>query len=240
MKLIRLCVIMFAAAITANFAVTPLQAQNRYEIAEPKKAKSSRELRAGEGALQLSVRTQEQFTESAIVYFIAVDADGRDTTTVLRFERGAGVPFMGSNMIDEKQQAYRVPAGRYRPIAFTVACDAMPSAPGQECRRGFGASYPTGFYPSGAAVFEVKEGEFTQAGDFIVEYNGEKPPRGQSLLEIKDSARDWQIKWREGSGSSGNFDDLPLNRADVPVAMRSRIECDARPEGVMLYIPFEC
>ena len=124
-----------------------------FSIPEPKKIKSSTKLKDGEGAVELSVRAQTQATETAIFYFIAVDEDGRDTDRVIRFERGAGVPLMGSNMIDEKQQVYRVPAGRYRPLAFTVGCDQMPTAPGLVCSRGFGNGYPTGFYTESPPIF---------------------------------------------------------------------------------------
>ncbi len=230
-------------AMIAGLALSVPQsaaAQSRYSVSEPKKIKAPKQLKPGEGAVQLSVRTQKQFVETAIVYFVAVDAEGRDTDRVLRFERGAGVPVMGSNMIDEKQLTYRVPAGRYRPIAFTVACDAMPTSPGLICSRGFGSAYPTGFYPGGTPVFEVKAGEFTRAGDFIVEYTGPKPAPGQSLLDVKDSPLDWQIMWREGSGTSAGFESLPQNSASAPDTMTSRITCNARPAGVMLYIPFDC
>lgn len=216
------------------------EAQPSYQIVEPKKAKSPKQLGDGEGALHLSVRTQKQFTETLIVYFVALDADGRDTDRVIRIERGAGVPIMGSNMIDEKPQTYRVPAGRYRPIAFTVACDMMPTSPGQVCSRGFSTLYPTGFYPSGAPVFEVKAGELTQGGDFIVEFTGPKPPREQSLLDVKDTPIDWALRWRPGSDRAVGFDGLPVNQPTVPAMLQSRIVCAARPTGVTLYIPFDC
>lgn len=221
-------------------AASPALAEPRYDVTEPKKAKSAKQLRAGEGALQLSVRTQKQFIETVIVYFVAVDDNGRDTGRVLRFERGAGVPVMGSNMIDEKQQTYRAPVGRYRPLAFTVACDAMPSAPGQICGNGIGTTYPTGFYPAGSPVFEVKEGQLTQAGDFIVEYTGALPAAGVSLFDVKDSPFDWQVRWRAGSGTAAGFEGMQVVRAAAPEPMLSRITCNARPAGVTLYIPFAC
>jgi len=234
----RLCAVIAAGLMLQSLAAA--QTQSRYEVTEPKKVKSAKQLREGEGVLQLSVRTQKQFIETLIVYFVAVDAEGRDTDRVIRFERGAGVPIMGSNMIDEKQQTYRVPAGRYRPIAFTVACDAMPTSPGLVCGSGFSSFYPTGFYPTGAPVFEVKAGEFTQGGDFIVEYTGPKPPREQSLFDVKDSPVDWGLLWRRGSGSDAGFESLPSNESSVPAEQQSRITCAQRPVGVTLYIPFDC
>lgn len=232
-----------ACALAAGSAFGPVSAVNareRFDIVEPKKVKSPKKLRDGEGALQLSVRTQTQSINTAIFYFVAVDENGRDTDRVIRFERGAGVPLMGSNMIDEKQQVYRVPAGRYRPIAFTVACDEMPTAPGLVCSQGFGNGYPTGFYTEGTPLFEVREGEFTRAGDFIVEYTGSLPPGEKSLLDGEASPLEWAIRWREGSGARDGFEALPMNKASVPGPWHSRITCDARPEGVTLYIPFNC
>lgn len=147
---------------------------------------------------------------------------------------------MGSNMIDEKPQVYRVPAGRYRPIAFTVACDEMPTEPGLVCSQELGPGYPTGFYPKSDSMFEVKEGEFTRAGDFIVEYIGNRPPGQKSLLDGPASPSEWAIRWCEGSKTIAGFENLPTNAASVPKDWHSRITCSARPTGVMLYIPFDC
>lgn len=238
--MLRAFVLAVVATVVSVAGSQSARGRERFEIVEPKKIRSPAKLKDGEGAVQLSVRTQTQATNTAIFYFIAVDENGRDTNRVIRFERGAGVPLMGSNMIDEKQQVYRVPAGRYRPIAFTVACDEMPTAPGLVCSQGFGNSYPTGFYPNGTPVFEVREGEFTRAGDFIVEYTGSLPPGDKSLLNGEATPLEWAIRWREGSGTADGFEALPMNRASVPDHWRSRITCDARPEGVMLYIPFNC
>ncbi len=233
-----------ATVVAAMSVCLPHNAEGKtrvkYDIREPKKAKSPKQLGDGEGALQISVRTQKQFTNTAIFYFVAVDDQGRDTDRVIRFERGAGVPFMGSNMIDEKQQIYRVPTGRYRPIAFTVACDQMPTAPGLVCTQGFGARYPTGFFAQGKTVFEVRSGELTRGGDFIIEYTGPLPAQNTSLLDVNASPAEWSIRWRESRGTADGFGSLRSNTAAVPETWHSRITCNARPEGVMLYIPFAC
>lgn len=226
-------------ALLALAIVTPAQSQSRDEISEPRKISSPSRLKDGEGALQLSVRTQKQFIETAIFYLAQVDEAGRDTGTILRFERGAGVPIMGSNMIDEKQQVYRVPAGRYRPIAYTVACDQMPFAPGVYCRKGF-ASYPAGRLDISDAFIEVREGALTLGGDFIVEYGGAIPAAGTSIFDIEDSPADWSLRWRPARETASRFEQLPLIEASSPPDMRSRIECNQRPDGVTLYIPFTC
>lgn len=228
------------ASLSLATVAMPASAEARWQVSEPAKAKSPKSVKPGEGALQLSVRTQTQSTQTAMFYFVAVDENGRDTDRVIRFERGAGVPVMGSNMIDEKQQVYRVPAGRYRPLAFTIACDEMPTQPGLVCGGGFGPGFPTGFYGEGDPLFEVKPGELTRAGDFIVEYVGSRPPGKDSLLNGPAGPTEWAMRWREGSGTNAGFEALPVNQASVPAAWQSRITCNARPAGVMLYVPFTC
>lgn len=218
----------------------PTAAQEKRETTEPKKLKSAKSLKPGEGALQISVRTQKQFIETAIVYFVALDASLSDTNRVYRFERGAGVPIMGSNMIDEKPVVYRMPPGRYRALAFTVACDAMPFAEGLTCMKGYGTFYPTGFFSKGEALFEVEAGKLTSAGDFIIEYTGPKPDTGVSLFDVKDTPVDWGLRWRVGTARPTGFENLDRLDPTVPQAMHSRITCDARPQGVSLYIPFDC
>lgn len=212
------------------------------KIVEPKKIKAPSALKDGEGAVQLSVRTQKQFIETAIIYFVALDAEGRDTDRVYRFERGAGVPIMGSNMIDEKQAVYRMPAGRYRPLAFTVACDQMPYTEGLVCgSRGFSpGGFPTGYYREGEATFEVRPGHLTRAGDYIVEYVGQVADPKLSLFEYEQSPSEWDMRWRPARGEAIGFEQLPAVAVTVPEAMHSRITCDARPAGVTLFIPFAC
>jgi hypothetical protein len=230
--------LLLALALALSASATSVAAADR-DIVEPKKIKSVRDLRAGEGAVQLSVRTQMQFIETLIVYFVEVRPDGSDGSKVFRFERGAGVPVMGSNMIDQKQQTYRLPAGRYRPLGFTVACNQMPYREGLVCTKGF-AEFPTGFYASGEPVFEVAAGQMTTAGDFIVEYTGPIPPAGTSLFDVDAEPHQWQLRWREGEQALQGFEMLTLNRPSVPEEWRSRITCNRRPEGVTLYIPFAC
>ena len=221
-----------------GWMTTPVLAAPK--IVEPKKLKTPAALKEGEGAVQLSVRTQKQFIETAIIYFVALDAEGHDTDRVYRFERGAGVPIMGSNMIDERQTFYRMPAGTYRPLAFTVACDQMPFQPGLVCTKG-SAEYPTGYYPNGTATFAVKPGHLTRAGDYIVEYTGAFSDPTLSLFEYEKSPAEWDLRWRPASNSDlADFADSPLVDVSVPAKMRSRITCDARPAGVSLFIPFAC
>jgi len=229
---------LLALALALSATATNVAAADR-DIVEPKKIKSVRDLRAGEGAVQLSIRTQMQFIETLIEYFVELRPDGSDGSRVFRFERGAGVPIMGSNMIDPKQQTYRLPAGRYRPLGFTVACDQMPFREGLVCAKGF-AEYPTGFYPAGRPVFEVFAGQMTAAGDFIVEYTGPIPQAGTSLFDVDAKPNQWQLRWREGEHAMQGFETLTLNRPSVADEWRSRITCNRRPQAITLYIPFTC
>lgn len=225
--------------LLAATTLVPAQTVAEAKIVEPKKITSPSGLKDGEGAVQMSVRTQKQFIDTAIIYFVALDANGTDTDRVYRFERGAGVPIMGSNMIDEKHVVYRLPVGSYRPLAFTVACDQMPYAEGLVCGRG-AATYPTGYYPSGAAIFEVRPGHLTRAGDYIVEFTGDVPDPKLSLFEYKQAPYEWAIRWRPSTVEPKGFDTSSIIEPNVPVAMQSRIKCDARPAGVSLFIPFAC
>ena len=59
----------FYAVITALLmSVVPLQAQ----VYEPKEIKGNANLKADEGIVRLSLRTQRQFIETAYIYFIEV------------------------------------------------------------------------------------------------------------------------------------------------------------------------
>ena len=204
---------------------------------EPRKITSANRLRAEEGALRLSVRTQIQSTQTLFVYFVEVRDDGSDGTRILKFERGAGVPLMGSNMIDPRPAVYRVPVGRYRPIAYALGCTDMPQTVNQVCAMNFGgAMWPTGYYRQSSPIVEVVAGQLTEGGDFIVEYNGEI--HGANV----DPAQGYDLRWRALSpitdAAFASLQRTPPVEAAEPFV--SRIRCNARPAGISLYIPREC
>lgn len=137
-------------------------------VVEPTAVKSLGQLKTNNGLLRLSVRTQRQYVDTFFLYFISVQPDGTDGDLVLRFERGAGVPIMGSNQIDVKAKYYTVPAGRYRLLAYTFVCNMVPP-PGTVCSY-YGNALPTERYLSGSPIFDISVNRLTDAGDFILEY----------------------------------------------------------------------
>lgn len=210
------------------------------EVTEPPKVASPAKLKPGEGAVRLSVRTQKQFTETFFLYFVRLDESGGDSDAYVRIERGAGVPFAGSNMIDVKPVIYRMPAGRYRLLGYTMRCEGVPFE-GALCTGSISGPFPTGYYNNPAPTFDVKGGGFTDAGDFILEYTGERPIGEIAGIAAVDEHRS-DIRWKPISApipavfASGGDPGAPT----IPAPFQSRITCEARPKGVMLYIPFTC
>ena len=70
--------------------------------------------------------TQRQFIETAYLYFVEILEDGLMARACCTLSCGAGKPLMGTNMIDVKPKYYRVPSGKYRLLAYTVACAGVP------------------------------------------------------------------------------------------------------------------
>lgn len=210
-------------------------------VVEPKKISAAKQLKPGEGALRLSVRAQRQYIDTLFVYFVRLDEQGADTRSVLRFERGAGVPLMGTNMIDPKPTIYRVPAGRYRLLSFTVKCQEVPMADGM-CSGGLGESTPAHHYGLGSPSFEVTANAFTDAGDFIAEYVGAVPPEGFKPFDVKLQDLAYEMRWRSlAAPVPAAFAALASAGAvAAEPAYQSRIVCPVRPVGITLYIPFTC
>lgn len=242
MKIPKAIFAVFAVAVAVSALAPSGVLAQIYDVSEPKKIRSASKLKDGEGALQVSLRTQVQYTQTLYVSFIKLKEDGSDSNIVYRMERGAGVPIMGSNMIDPKAVVYRLPAGRYRPLAYTVACRGVPRA-GDVCSVGFSVDkgFPTGWYDASSPVIDIKEGELTIGGDFIVEYDG-PIVEGKHVGSTPKRPRDWALRWRPlNTPIRKKLRSLPVNITPEPdEAFRSRIKCDTRPEGVTLYIPYEC
>jgi len=210
------------------------------EVIEPPKIASPTKLKPSEGAVRLSVRTQKQFTETFFLYFVRLDESGNDGDTHVRIERGAGVPFAGTNMIDVKPVIYRMPTGRYRLLGYTMRCEGVPFE-GALCTGSISGPFPTGYYNSPAPTFDVKEGGFADVGDFILEYTGPRPVSEiNGIAEVDEHRSD--IRWKPiAAPKPAAFANLADPGAPViPSIFQSRITCENRPKGVMLYIPFTC
>jgi hypothetical protein len=209
-------------------------------VMEPKKIAAASKLKADEGAVRLSVRTQSQYTETFFLYFVQLSKDGGDSEKYFRIERGAGVPIAGSNMIDVKANIYKFPAGRYRLAAYTMRCEGVPKA-GMQCVASIGGALPTGYYSAPSPEFEVKSGGFTDAGDYIYEYVG--PLQIGEVDQHQDFSKgESQIRWKPLTMPVPSAFAALLVTTEVtsPIEFKSRIKCETRPKGVMLFIPFSC
>lgn len=228
----------FGMSLVAVALLSPNVGQAK--VTEPPKIASPTKLKSGEGAVRLSVRTQKQFTETFFLYFVRLDDSGNDSDAYVRIERGAGVPFAGSNMIDVKPVIFRMPAGRYRLLGYTMRCEGVPFE-GALCTGSISGPFPTGYYNNPAPTFEVKDGGFADVGDFILEYTGPRPIGEINGIADVDEHRS-DIRWKPiAAPRPAAFADLGDAGAPViPAKFQSRITCEARPQGVMLYIPFNC
>jgi hypothetical protein len=209
-------------------------------VVEPKILKSAPASSNDYGVVRLSVRTQRQYIDTFFLYFVEIRPDGSDGDLVLRFERGAGVPLMGTNQIDVKTKYYAVPSGRYRLLAYTFTCDSVPPH-GTVCGN-YGVSLPTERYKSDSPSFTVSGNRLTDAGDFILEYV-------KALdLSTADLFKDWLsddaygIRWRPlGEPLSANYRMLPTEAGpSIPAEFHSRIECNRRPKNKRVQFPFRC
>lgn len=228
----------FGMSLFAFSALMPVAAQAK--VTEPPKIASPAKLKSGEGAVRISVRTQKQFTETFFLYFVQLDEKGNDSDSHVRIERGAGVPITGSNMIDPKPIIYRMPAGRYRLLGYTMRCEGVPFE-GALCTGSLSGPFPTGYYKNPAPAFDVKDGGLTDAGDFILEYTGPRPiGEINGIAEVDEHRSD--IRWKPiAAPKPAAFANLAeAGMPMIPEIFRSRITCETRPKGVMLFIPFSC
>jgi hypothetical protein len=210
------------------------------KVFEPKEIKAAGALKSGDGAVRLSFRSQRQFIETAFLYLVEVLPDGSDGPRTLQFERGAGLPLMGTNMIDPKPKLYRVPAGRYRLLAYTLGCQGVPPA-GATCSFR-GVHLPTGRYASGSPTIDVTPGALTDAGDFIIEYTPAVDLDRFDLFDDKFTSQTYDVRWRPLADSApAEFGSLAKAAAPVvPDYFRSRIECEVRPRNYTVQFPFRC
>lgn len=230
MNLVRLVILSFL------ISATPIHAK----VYEPKEVKSAKALKPEEGIVRMSVRTQRQFIETAYIYFVEILPDGTDGSRILQFERGAGVPLMGTNMIDVKAKYYRVPVGKYRLLAYTVACAGVPP-PGSVCTF-YGRGLPTERYEAGSPTIEVSQSALTDAGDFVIEYTKEVDLDNADLFADSFGDEGYGVRWRAIKDAvRPDFAAITVGpNPIVPANFASRIECDRRPKDKSVQYPFRC
>lgn len=214
--------------------------------AEPRPIGSAKQIRAGQGAVRLSVQSQTQQQGTLHVWFLREGGDSGVSEDVLKFERKQGVPIAGSNMIDSRPLVFSVPPGRYRLVAHGVKCPAMPGPGTAGCsvRENF-AHYETSaaYYDGEVPIFEVAPGRLTDAGEFILEAPAPSPMTEDNAMDFAArNPRLFKIRVRPIAQPAGDgFRTLAAGPAPiVPDYYTSQISCPKRPKGASLYLPFTC
>ena len=229
---------MMRKLILAGLACAALVATPALSI-RPRQIASAARLQTGMGAVRLSIQSQVQLTGGSLfVWFLREGGDPNERADLLRFERGQGVPLLGRNMVDSRPQVFALPAGRYRLIAHSAGCSTLPP-PNAICSNGS----PTQRYVFDTPTFEVKAGHLTDAGEFILEAPpGTQIGEGTGVREGIRNPTAFSIRVRAiADPVPSAFASLPLGPAtEVPAGFGSSIRCRARPEGAMMYLPFEC
>jgi hypothetical protein len=221
-----------ASLAAALFATTPARADNARQLS------SAQRLRPDMGAIRVSIQSQVQLGGPLFVWFVREDGDPARNANLLRFERGQGVPVMGSNMVDSRMQVYAVRPGRYRLVAHSKSCSSLPP-PDAICTAGG----PTQRYEGETPVFEVRAGQLTEVGELILEAPaGTNIGEETGLRQMAANPYSFRIRVRASEQLlPPAFASLsPGPAPEVPPGFRSTIRCRARPGGAMMYLPFDC
>jgi hypothetical protein len=220
----------FAATL---FLIAPATAERPGAISSP-----NRLLRGEMGAVRLSVQSQVQLSGPLYIWFLREGGDPSRDADLLRFVRGQGVPLMGSNMVDSRAQIFAVRPGRYRLIAHSKSCSSLPP-PNAICTAGG----PTERYEGETPVFEVRAGQVTDAGEFILE----APPgttigEATGMRQMANNPLSFRLRVRASQQPwPAAFAAVPRGPSlEVPAGFASAIRCRARPDGAMMYLPFDC
>lgn len=224
--------------ILAGLACAALVATPALSI-RPRQIASADRMQTGMGAVRLSIQSQVQLTGGSLfVWFLKEGGDPERRDDLLRLERGQGVPILGRNMVDSRPRIFALPPGRYRLIAHSAGCSTLPP-PNAICSNGS----PTQRYAGDTPIFEVRPGHLTDAGEFILEAPPGTPiGEGTGVREGIRNPSTFSIRVRETHEPVPDaFASLPRGPATiVPAEFRSSIRCRLRPEGAMMYLPFEC
>jgi hypothetical protein len=210
---------------------------------EPRELSAPSALKADMGAVRISVRSQVQLSETLHLWFLPEGATAADWKQGLRFERKQGVPLAGTNMIDSRPRFFAVRPGRYRLAAHVVGCEQLPP-PGAVCTVNYGLM-PTGTYETDAVTFEVRAGELTDLGEFILELPPSADPGAISFKRAFKQMQDAAIRWRPiATPLADTFTAMQAAPApQVPASLQSNLKCEVKPKGtkgMMLFYPFAC
>lgn len=129
---------------------------------------------SGWGAVVISIRSELFLEDRLDVYFLREGGSITNDADVVRFARKQGFFALGNDTLGFKVRAYQLRPGTYRLVAHGMNCPKVP-AENERCLVDapgiFGTeeiSRPSRGYPAIAPSFEVRAGEVTYAGDFIL------------------------------------------------------------------------
>ena len=129
---------------------------------------------AGHGAVVISIRSELYLEDTLGVYFLREGGEVTNDADVIRFERDQGMLSFGNDTLGFKVRSYQLRPGTYRLVAHGVSCAKVP-AENERCLvdfKGIGGteeiSRPSRGYAGNVPSFEVRAGEVTYAGDFIL------------------------------------------------------------------------
>lgn len=214
---------------------------------EPRAITSARQIKPQQGAVRLSVQSQVQQQGTIHLWFLREGGDPSRSADLLKFERKQGVPLLGLNTVDSRPAVYPVAPGRYRLLAYGVACPMLPPPGTFACSSTMNGvpigQMPARRYEGEVPSFEVAPGRLTDAGEFILEARPGAPIGEEAALKfLMRDHRAFEIRVRPATqklppafGSVATGPD-----PQVPAGFRSQISCRQRPKGAMMYLPFAC
>lgn len=215
---------------------------------EPRAISAAKQVKANQGAVRISVQSQVQQGGTIHLWFVREGGDPSRSSDLLKFERKQGVPLLGTNTVDSRPLVYSIPPGRYRLLGYGVGCGAVPTPGTYGCisrMNGIplGTMPARGYDEPDLPAFEIVAGRLTDAGEFILEAGGDAPiSEEEAFKHLQRDHRDFQIRVRSSlQPQPANFAALGAGPPiTVPKNFESRIVCRARPEGAMMYLPFNC
>jgi len=224
-------------ALAFSCVALPALAQEARELSAPSS------LKADMGAVRISVRSQVQLGDTLHLWFLPEGGTEADWKQGLRFERKQGVPLAGTNMIDPRPRFFSVRPGRYRLAAHITGCEELPP-PGAVCMKNWN-SMPTGTYSGETVTFEVRPGELSDLGEFVLELPPEADPAAISFKKAFKQMDAASIRWRRiAAPIPDGFSTMKAGSGPVvPAAMQSNLRCETKPKGakgMMLFYPFSC